>query len=85
MREALLITLEAARTNAGYSLKEAAPMFGIHHQTLSKYEKDSSEVPFSFIEKIPQIYKVPKEYIFFGDKYDFIRTIRGIDELSCTS
>lgn len=70
------ITLEAARKNADYTLKEASALFGVHHQTLRKYEIDSSEVPFSFIEKIPKVYGVPKKYIFFGNKYDFIRTIR---------
>jgi transcriptional regulator with XRE-family HTH domain len=70
------LTLEAARTNVGYTLKEAAVMFGVHPQTLSNYERDSSNVPFSFIEKVPFIYKVPKELIFFGNKYEFIRTLR---------
>lgn len=70
------LTLEAARTNAGYTLKEAAAEFGVHPQTLSNYERDSSNVPFSFIEKVPLVYKVPKEIIFFGNKYEFIRTLR---------
>jgi len=74
-----LITLEAARTNAGYTMLEASTLFGVHHQTLSSYEKDSSKVPFAFVDKVPQIYKVPKVNIFFGDKYEFIRTLREKD------
>lgn len=74
-----LITLEAARINAGYSMQEASVLFGVHHQTLSSYEKDSSKVPFSFVDKVPQVYKVPKVNIFFGDKYEFIRTLRNKD------
>lgn len=73
------LTLEAARKNAGYTLKEAAVKFNIHPQTLSSYERDSSNVPFSFIEKVPVVYKVPKEIIFFGNKYDFIRTMQEKD------
>ncbi|MDQ0414187.1 helix-turn-helix domain-containing protein [Mesobacillus stamsii] len=73
------LTLEAARTNAGYTLKEAAVKFGVHPQTLSSYERDSSNVPFSFIEKVHVVYKVPKEIIFFGNKYEFIRTMREKD------
>ena len=34
----MLITLEAARRNIGYSQKEAANLFGIHYQTLAKLE-----------------------------------------------
>ncbi len=71
-----LITLEAARVNAGYLLKDAAPLLGVHHQTLASYEKDSSNLSFSFIEKVSAVYKIPKANIFFGDKYEFIRTLR---------
>lgn len=72
-----LITLEAARVNAGYSMQDASLLFGVHHQTLSSYEKDSSKVPFSFVDKVPQVYKVPNANIFFGNKYEFIRTLRN--------
>lgn len=72
----LLIHLEAARKNAGYNLREAAPLFGLCPDTLSKYEKDSSKVPFDFIEKVPAVYKIPKEKVFFGIKSEFIRTLR---------
>ncbi|MCO7126183.1 helix-turn-helix transcriptional regulator [Sporolactobacillus shoreicorticis] len=72
----LMITLEAARRNAGYTLKEAAPLFHIHEQTLAAYENDSSDVPFSFIRMIPNVYHFPTNNIFFGKKYEFIRTIR---------
>lgn len=71
-----LITLEAARVRAGYkTVKEAAKELGVHYQTLSSYEKDSSKVPFSFIDKVSKLYKVPKYNIFFGDKYEFIRIL----------
>jgi len=72
----LQITLEAARRNAGYTIEEAALLFEIHHQTLSSYERDSSKVPFDFVEKIPNVYGIPKTSIFFGNRYDFIRTLR---------
>ncbi|HLR59956.1 MAG TPA: helix-turn-helix transcriptional regulator, partial [Pseudogracilibacillus sp.] len=38
------ITLEAARTNAGYTLREAAKLIGVSVATLHKWEKDSSSV-----------------------------------------
>ena len=72
-----LITLEAARVNIGYSQKEASTMFGVHYQTLAKWELDNSRMPFEMIEKIPDIYKVQKEDIFFGDKNEFIRSLRN--------
>ena len=72
-----LITLEAARINIGYSQKEASTMFGVHYQTLAKWELDNSRMPFEMIEKIPDIYKVQKEDIFCGDKNEFIRSLRN--------
>lgn len=76
----MLITLEAARRNIGYSQKEAANLFGIHYQTLAKLEEDSSNAPFAFIQKIPQIYKIPANNIFFGSKNEFIRLLRLQEE-----
>lgn len=70
------ITLEAARVNAGYTQKEAAPLFGMHYQTLAKLEEDSSDAPYSFIQAIPSVYKVPADFIFFGKRNEFIRLLR---------
>lgn len=76
----MLITLEAARKNIGYSQKEAAALFGVHYQTLAKLEEDSSNAPYSFIQLIPKIYKVSKDNIFFGCKNEFIRLLREDDK-----
>ena len=61
----LKITLRATRVNAGYKLIEAAKEFGINKDTLSKYEKDSSNIPRKFFIKIEEIYKIPVENIFW--------------------
>lgn len=71
------ITLEAARINAGYTQKEAAPLFGVHYQTLAKLEDDSSDAPYSFIQAIPRVYKISPDNIFFGQKNEFIRLLRN--------
>lgn len=76
----LLVTLEAARVNAGFKVKDAAPMLGVHLQTLYSYEKDSSNVPHSFIEKAEKLYKIPKGNIFFGNRFEFIRSLREESE-----
>ncbi len=64
------ITLEAARVNANLTQKEAAELLGIHFQTLSKYEKDSSNIPFSLVEKASKIYALPISCFFLGKKYE---------------
>lgn len=64
------ITLEAARKNAGYTQKEVAKVIGVHNQTVSKYEKDSSRIPFDLMERLCTLYGVSKDDIFFGKKYE---------------
>lgn len=68
------ITLEAARVNMGYTKREAAELFGVHYQTISSWEKDNSNMLYRHIEKIPQIYHVPNDFIFFGNRNEFIRS-----------
>ncbi|MBF0709761.1 MULTISPECIES: helix-turn-helix domain-containing protein [unclassified Gemella] len=60
------ITLEAARVNAGYTMREVATITGVHHQTVSKYEKDSSKIPFDLMNSLCELYKISKDEIFFG-------------------
>ena len=69
------ISLKSARLNCGLTLKEASNMVGIHHQTLSKYEKDSSNISISLLDKLSVLYQVPKDYIFLGKEYELIRKI----------
>ncbi len=76
----IYITLEAARKNVGYSQAEAGKLFGVHYQTIAAWEKDNSKMPYSMVEKIPTIYKIPKEHIFFGPRNEFIRTKREGNE-----
>ena len=62
------ISLEAARVNAGLTLKQASALIGVSVATLHKWEKDSSSVKVSNVNKIEQVYQYPSEYIFFGSK-----------------
>ena len=71
------MTLEAARTNIGYTQKEAASLFGMHYQTLAKLEEDSTNAPYRFIQAIPNVSKVASDDIFFGRKNEFIRLLRN--------
>lgn len=70
------ITLEAARRNAGYTQKEAAAKLGVHYQTLASWEKNSSNVSFEEMQQIQNLYHIPTEFLFFGDKNEFIRNVR---------
>lgn len=65
------ITLKAARTNAGYTLSEAAELLGVSVATLHKWEGDSSDIKISSSKKIEEVYGYPTEFIFFGNSLEF--------------
>ena len=72
----LKITLKAARMNIGKTLKDAAREFGIHYETLSNYETDSTNVPRTFFIKIQAVYGMPTEYIYFGKQTDYVAALK---------
>lgn len=69
------LSLKSARVNAGMTTKEVAERVGVHHQTIGKYEKDSSDISVSLLNELSDLYQVPVDYIFLGKEYDLIRTI----------
>lgn len=71
-------TLRAARTDAGLSQQQAAALFGVHYQTLAKWEKDNSRMPYEMIAKIPDVYGTRADEIFFGPENEFIRSKRSV-------
>lgn len=70
------ITMEAARRNVGYSQNDAAKLMGVHPQTISAWEKDSTNLSITEVNKIASIYKLPIDMIFFGNRNEFIRKLR---------
>lgn len=72
----LQITLKAARVNIGKTMKEAASEFGIHYETLSNYETDSTNVPRTFFIKLESVYGIPTENIYFGRQDDYIAALK---------
>lgn len=74
------ITLRAARNNLVMTRKQAAKLFNIHYETLTKYEYDSSNVPISFFNKIEEVYGIPLDLIFIGNEQAFVKQMK--DRLS---
>jgi len=56
--------LKSLRNKKNKSLNEVSNDLGIHYNTLSKYEKDASDMNLGMLEKILDYYKVD-ELIFF--------------------
>ncbi len=67
------LTLRAARVNSGFTLVESSKGLGINKDTLSKYERDSTDIPRSLILKIEDQYGVKSDDIFFGVESEFFR------------
>lgn len=69
----MLKSLRAARVDAGLTQMQAAKAFDVHYQTLAKWEKDNSRMPYDMIAKIPFVYNTSPDDIFFGNINEFIR------------
>ncbi|HEP1471088.1 TPA: helix-turn-helix transcriptional regulator, partial [Streptococcus pyogenes] len=57
-----------ARINAGYTLKQVAGAVGKNPQTISKYEKDSSDISLGLLQKLSSLYGVTIDNLFLGKK-----------------
>lgn len=64
------ITLRACRVNAGLTLREASDFLNVHNQTLSKYERDSSNIPIGLLKNMSELYQIPIENIFLGEEHE---------------
>lgn len=62
----MMITLKAARVNAGLSQDEAAEAIGVNKSTLANYEQGKTFPTASKIRKIEEVYKVSYSDIFFS-------------------
>lgn len=68
------ITLAAARKNRSLSQQDVSNIlwnkYGVKlsRQAIQRYEKDSSDISLSLSEYLSDIYKIPKDYIFFGNE-----------------
>lgn len=60
-------TLKACRVNAGYTLRQVAKKVNKNFQTISKYEKNSTHIPFELLKELSEIYQVKLDNIFLGD------------------
>ena len=65
------ITWRAARVNRGYNQAEVAELSGKNIDTVTKYEKDSTEIPYSLMQTWLDLYGVPADIIFCGLESDF--------------
>lgn len=72
----LKIPLSALRVRMNMTQEEAAKNLGITRETLRKWERDPSKIPFGYMEKIADIYYIPFDYIFFGTNIAFSEKVK---------
>lgn len=72
-----LVSLDAARRNAGYSQHNAADEIGVHVTTIQRWEKDSTYLPNAIVLKFAELYFISPNRIFLGKKDDLIVLLRN--------
>lgn len=69
-KDAFKITWRAARVNRGYNQSEVAELSGKNIDTVVKYEKDSSTIPYDLMKSWINLYGVPEDLIYCGLESD---------------
>lgn len=64
-----MISLEAARVNAGLSQKEAATRLGVNVSTLSNWERGKTAPDVDKFKALCEIYNCPSNLIFLNKKF----------------
>ena len=77
----LKFSLASLRVRRDFTQQEAAERLGIGRDTLRSYERDSSKIDYEMIEKIEELYKVPKDFIFFGNSTAFSVMLEESEEV----
>ncbi|MCQ9210618.1 helix-turn-helix domain-containing protein [Granulicatella seriolae] len=77
----MIITLRAARVNRDMTLLEASKYLKINKDTLTKYERDSSDIPYSLSKRMQELYEVPAENLFFGKVSAFTAQFKPLPEV----
>ncbi|MBS4761942.1 helix-turn-helix transcriptional regulator [Carnobacteriaceae bacterium zg-ZUI252] len=67
----MVLTIKAARVNCNLTIVQAAQELGINKDTLSRLERNSTDISISLAQKMTQLYHVPLENLFFGKLEDF--------------
>jgi transcriptional regulator with XRE-family HTH domain len=67
----IIITLRAARVNRGLTLVDVSRKTGKSVDTISRYEKDSSDIPRSLLVTLLDLYGIGADNIYFGRESDF--------------
>ena len=66
------ITLSGARTSNGLTIKEVANKLHVSESSVVTWENYSSKIKFKNLRELSKLYGVPLDYIYCGNKYDFI-------------
>lgn len=69
----IVLCLKAARVNCNLTLVQAAEKLGINKDTLSRFERNSTDIPRSLCIKMQKLYQLPEKHLFFGDVNDFFK------------
>lgn len=66
----LQITLEAARVNAGYNLKDVAEIINKAANTVSNWEKGKTTIPKVWFTRLCDLYKIDEDHVIVPNVND---------------
>lgn len=78
----LKMTLPALRVRMNMTQEEAAKELGITRDTLRRWEKDPSKIPYGYMKKFSDMYCIPLDYIFFDTDIAFCDKVKQFHDHS---
>lgn len=71
----MILTIKAARVNSNLTIVQAAQLLDINKDTLSRLERNSSDISISLAQKMGKLYHVSMDNLYFGKLEDFDSSI----------
>lgn len=65
--KSLRMPIVSLRNRLNWTQTELATALGVERNTIIRWEKDASDIPYSKTELLSQVLQYPKDGIFFGN------------------
>lgn len=71
----MILTIKAARVNSNLTIVQAADLLDINKDTLSRLERNSTDISISLAQKMAKLYHISMDNLYFGKLEEFDNSV----------
>lgn len=75
----MMLTIKAARVNSNLTIIQAAKLLEINKDTLSRLERNSTDISISLAQKMAKLYHISMDDLYFGKLEEFDSSVNVIN------